>query len=166
MLKFACQLAEVSVLEEEKKLDHLEYLGKHHDFHIHQIVQHMIHTTRCLLNYAYINNIDIESLNEGDNDYEQAKATWAVVTAQRNDDPIGYRDLTFGYSDNSYMYCIAVWNCAYQILLNENDVYNDTIGQFVEGVEELTNREITLGDERTQPLFKLISQIGDFRIHL
>jgi len=165
MLKFAYLLSAVPDCDMESMPDHLDYLGKFDDIHIRQIVQQLNYTSTCMLNYAQVNSIDVKSLEQADDVYNHAKTTWEGVTAECTfDSQKDYQHLVIGYSDKNYLYCILLWNSAYQILLNETDVYNETFGHFVECLEELTKGSITCGDERTQPLFKLISQIGDFRI--
>ncbi|MFP5082125.1 hypothetical protein [Pedobacter sp. JCM 36344] len=129
-----------------------------------KLIRILTHTTRCLLNYLYINDIDIESLVEGDQAYQQANSTWNIVSGNQNEDFNDSTPVRQVYSDKSYMYCIALWNCAQQILLNEIDVYNDTFGDFVEGMDRMSIGKSTFGDERTQALFILIAQLGDFRV--
>ena len=124
------------------------------------VADHMTHTTRCLLNYAYVNDVDVESAVMGDAGYIQAKATWELIHSNYDGGVQQGRDIVERYSDRSYIYCIVLWNSAYQILLNQPDVYNDTFGDFIEGMEKLSNGELTFGDERTQPLFMLISQLS------
>jgi hypothetical protein len=164
MLKFAYLLSDVPDCDMEAIPDHLAHLGKFQDIHIQQIVQHLNFTSTCIVDYARANQLDVSVLEPGDDVYHQARATWDIVTPERKSDPQGYEHIVTGYSDKNYMYCISLWNCAYQILLNEKDVYNETFGHFLECLEELTTSNITCGDRRTEPLFRLISQIGDFRI--
>ncbi|MEJ7556685.1 MAG: hypothetical protein WKF66_00150 [Pedobacter sp.] len=164
MLKFAYLLSDVPDCDMEAVSDHISHLGKFQDNHVQQIVAHLNYTSTCIAAYVQFNNLDIDNLQFGDEVYHQARATWNVITEERRGFPQGYENVVIGYSDKNYMYCISLWNCAYQIIMNEMDVYNETFGQFLECLEELTNGNITCGDERTQPLFKLISQIGNFRI--
>ena len=63
------------------------------------------------------------------------------------------------------MYCMLLWNCAEQILQNKVDVFDDTIGEFIEWMVEYSDRKNKSCDERIQPLLKLMSQIGHFQIH-
>lgn len=162
MQKFAHQIATHLNCQEETFYGNMDYLWHSKDYHIRQIIQHLTYTTRCLLNYAYINNIGIMDMNEKDQDYLQAKATWQIVNISQLEGLNPDSSLLESYSDRSYMYCILLWNCAQQIILNKADVYDDTIGDFFEFMVELFDSETT--DERTQPLFKLISQLGHFHI--
>jgi hypothetical protein len=164
MLKCAYLLSDVPDCDMDSMPNHLDHLGKFEDRHIRQIVEHLNYTSACMLEYAQVNGVDVNVLQSGDEIYNHARATWDIVTEERQTYPQGYANLVIFYSDKNYMHCISLWNCAYQILLNEVDVYNETFGQFLESLEELTNGNITCGDQRTHPLFKLISQIGDFRI--
>jgi hypothetical protein len=164
MLAFAYNLAEVPDCDMETISDHVEYLGKFDDAHIQQIVQHLNLTSVCIWDHSLVNMIDIKVLKQGDEIYDQAKTTWDTTTKANGSGFKGYKQLLTDYSDTNYSHCISLWNCAYQILLNERDVYNDTFSEFLESLEELTNGGNTYGDQRTQPLFKLISQIGNFHI--
>jgi hypothetical protein len=134
------------------------------DLHIRQIVQHLTDTTRCLLNYSYVNDCSLNALDVEHESHLQAIATWDIVTAFRDDTFHDDLNLLERYSDRAYMYCLLLWNCAEQILQNKGDVFNDTIDDFISRMPNFSDADIKFYDERTQPLFKLISQIGNFHI--
>lgn len=161
---FASQIADklllVKVLPNE-----VNYLTMSQDLHIKQILQHLTDTTRCLLNYAYVNNISIKDLDVEDEDQRQAIATWNVINAFHGRDPDDSLSLLEQYSDRSYMYCMLLWNCSEQILQNKVDVFEDTIYEFIEWMVECSNKNDRPYDDRIQPLLKLMSQIGHFHIH-
>jgi hypothetical protein len=156
MQKFAHQIAV-----------HVDYIGKTlkkgdmPDRHISQIVQHLNDTTRCLLNYSYVNNITIVDMKE--EDYVQPKVTWDMIETSQFKGLNDNLSLFENYSDRCYMYCLLLWNCAQQALLSRVDVYNETIDAFFEWMVECSDKEYS--DESTQPLFRLISQLGYFKIY-
>lgn len=164
MSKFADQLGELGDYELEPLAGDVSYVGNVKYAYVQQIVHHMTHTTRCMLNYAYVNAIDIKNLVEGDEAYEQAKATWDLINSNCIPDEQQDPHVVQRYCDRSYTYCIALWNSAQQILINEKDVYNEKFGDFIVGMEKLSNGELSFGDERTHPLFMLIAQLDSFRI--
>jgi hypothetical protein len=131
------------------------------DPNIRQLVNHLNATTRCLLNYAYVNYINIMDLKKYDKDYFQAKTTWDIIfAAQLETIPHGSHLLDC-YGDRSELYSLLLWNCAQQILMNKVDVYNDTIDEFI-----LRTDYSKYNDERTQPLFKLLTILLRFHINL
>ena len=130
---------------------------------IQLILQHLNEVTRCLLNYAYVNSINIEGLNEYDMEYSHAKATWNTINTYQIDGLNPKLTILENYSDRTNMYCLLLWICAHQVLLNKVDVYDDTIDEFFEWMVDYLGTKYK--DERTQPLFKLISQLGYFHIN-
>jgi hypothetical protein len=165
MLLFAGQLAKLSNTDLSVIPDQLHEINQIKDFPIRQIVQQLHDVTICLEEYAAVNDVIPADLCSGDEAYRHAKTTWNQLIAKLPENYAHcYETAVTGYSDRNYSYTILLWNCAYQILLNEKDVYNDTFAAFITGLEELTNGNATYGDQRTQPLFRLIAHIGDFRI--
>ena len=164
MLQHAYHLAAVPVEDSEAISDELAFLSQFEDVHIHQILQHLNYTLTCMHSYAEANYVAEEILKTGDAGYQQASSTWEIITESFQESLPGYENLVTSYSDKNQMYCIALWNCAYQLLYNEKNVYNKTFGKFLDCLEELTSGNATFGDLRTQPLFQLISQIGNFQI--
>ena len=127
--------------------------------------EHLTLISRCMFNYAYINQIDIISTIEQDSCRDQAMKSWKMVTASQNATIENDVHISSDYDERNYMYCIAIWNCAYQILYNELDVYNKTFEQFLDFFDDLNKITVTYGDERTEPLFKLIAQIGNYHVN-
>lgn len=134
------------------------------DPNIRQLVNHLNATTRCLLNYAYVNDIDIMDLKKYDQYYSQAKTTWDNITAAQLESIPSGLSLLERYGDRSELYSILLWNCAHQIISNKVEVYDDTIAQFRKYF--FTNDDTKHIDERTQPLFDLISILLRFHISL
>ena len=118
-----------------------------------------------MFNYAYINQIDIISTIEQDSFRDQAMKSWKMVIASQNATIENDVHISSDYNERNYMYCIGIWNCAYQILYNELDVYNKTFEHFLDFFDDLNKKSVTYGDERTEPLFKLIAQIGNYRVN-
>ena len=164
MQKFDQKITDQVNNERIKFLNDVDHVNQIKDFHVQQIVAHLNDTTRCLLNYAYVNSIDIEGLDEGGQDFLQAKTTWGVIIACHNKVSIRNQGLLEQYSSRTYMYCMLLWNCAEQVLQNKVDVFNDTIGKSIYWMTDSEVKDWTLGDERTKPLFQLINQISNFRI--
>lgn len=164
MLKYAHLMAPVPDCDLDSVSDQLDLLSSFSDKHVRRIVKNLQFTADCTKRYAEFHAIDEDFIHQQEEVQEQANATWDRVTQNAATLPSEYDDLLMRYSDQNYLYCIALWNCAYQILCNEKDVYNETFGQFILSFEELMAENVTFGDERTEPLFKLISQIGDFRV--
>jgi predicted DNA-binding protein YlxM (UPF0122 family) len=134
------------------------------DLQLSHLVQHLTDTTRCLLNYCYINDLNLEDVCDDHQDHLQAIYTWDVVTTVREGNLDVSLTLYDRYSDRSYMYCMFLWNCAEQILQNKEDVFNDTIDNFIEWMSNFSYKDTKFNDERTQPLFKLITQISNFHM--
>ena len=165
MLLFAGQLAQLSNTDLDIIPDQLDEINKIKDFPIRQIVLQLHDVSICMEDYATRNDVIPADLSFGDEAYQHAENTWDKIIAKLPENYAhSYETAVMGYSERNYSYTILLWNCAYQILLNEKDVLNDTFAAFLTGLEELTTGNATYGDQRTEPLFRLISQIGDFRI--
>jgi len=164
MLHYAYRLADVHAKDLEAISDELTFLAQFEDVHVRQILQHLNYTLTCVHSYAEANYVEEEVMKAGHEGYQQALSTWKNVTQSFTESLPNYESLVTSYSDKNQMYCIALWNCAYQLLYNEKNVYNKTFEKFLDCLEELTSGNATFGDLRTQPLFQLISQIGNFQI--
>ena len=165
MLLFAGQLAQLSNTDLDIIPDQLDEINKIKDFPIRQIVLQLHDVSTCMEDYATRNDVIPADLSSGDEAYQHAESTWDKIIAKLPENYAHcYESAVTGYSERNYSYTILLWNCAYQILLNEKDVLNDTFAAFLTGLEELTTGSATYGDQRTEPLFRLIAQIGDFRI--
>jgi len=157
MVQYAYALAEVPECD-------LEFLKNFKNPHVEQIISNLRFITEASMRYVEVNEVDLMFLDRQNEIHTYTKTTWDMIMSHAADRPIGYEEILMSYSNRHYAHSIALWNAAYQVLLSEHDVYNSTIGQFIEGFDELINGGLTFGDERTAPLFKLISQTGDFRI--
>jgi hypothetical protein len=165
MLLFAGQLAQLSNTDLDVIPDQLDEINKIKDFSIRQIVLQLHDVSIGMEDYASRNDVIPADLCSGDEAYQHAESTWDKIIAKLPENYAhSYESAVRGYSERNYSYTILLWNCAYQILLNEKDVLNDTFAAFLTGLEELTTGNATYGDQRTEPLFRLIAQIGDFRI--
>ena len=165
MLKYAYGLADIPDLDFTSAPDQLFYLNDLKDQHVRQIHQNLKFTATAIAQYSEINHLDLNRLISEKEVFAHANSIWNVIMIAAGSTPSGYAKILTSYGSKNYLYCIAIWNCAYQVLLNEKDVYNITIAEFFEAFDNLIKGDTNYGDRRTAPLFKLISQIGDFRIN-
>jgi hypothetical protein len=162
VLRYACLSTKLPTSVRQSSLDEISEFVKSNTMYTSKISEHLTFISSCIHNYAYINEIENKPIVEQEVSHIQAMNTWKMIATFRNAVVEDHVYMTSGYKERNYLYCIAIWNSAYQILYNDIDVYDKTSKHFMAYCSDLSKGSVTYGDERTEPLFKLIAQIGNF----
>jgi hypothetical protein len=162
VLRYACLSTNMTNSIRRSSQEVISDFVKSNTLFTEKISEHLTLISSCIHNYAYINEIENKSIVEQEISGFQAMNTWIMIATSQNAMLEDHVYMTSGYKQRNYLYCIAIWNSAYQILYNEIDVYEKTAKHFLAYCDDLSKGSVTYGDERTEPLFKLIAQIGNF----